>query len=275
MASYLGRRFNFFRIINNINKRPFSTSGELKENREGWFSKLLVRRIEPTKEPHSRMLSDKDVIYELQTHNMKPDSREKYLSNYEKTVQLIESRKELHSELVGSWTVQVGDMDQVLHLWKHTGGFAGIDNAKKLLANEKDFLKLQEERGGYLRSRHLQYLLSFSYWPPIEMRKGNNIYEIRSYSLKPGTMIEWGNNWARAINYRRNNKEAFAGFFSQVGRLYNVHHIWCYKDLHTRKETRESAWRLPGWDECVAYTVPLIREMHSRILHPTSFSRTQ
>jgi len=39
-------------------------------------------------------------------------------------------------------------------------------------------------------------------------------------------MIEWGNNWARAINYRSENEEAFAGFFSQIGRLYNVHHIW-------------------------------------------------
>lgn len=48
-----------------------------------------------------------------------------------------------------------------------------------------------------------------------------------SYRLKPGTMIEWGNNWARAINFRKNNNEAFAGFFSQIGRLYNVHHIWC------------------------------------------------
>lgn len=48
-----------------------------------------------------------------------------------------------------------------------------------------------------------------------------------------------------------------------------------YKDLQSRKETRESAWRSPGWDECVAYTVPLIREMHSRILNPTSFSPTK
>jgi hypothetical protein len=104
-----------------------------------------------------------------------------------------------------------------------------VPRATSLLWNFifKDYLTLEEERGGYLRSRHLQYLLSFSYWPLIEPRKGNNIYEIRSYSLKPGTMIEWGNNWARAINYRRQNQEAFAGFFSQVGRLYNVHHIWC------------------------------------------------
>lgn len=107
-------------------------------------------------------------------------------------------------------------------------------------------------------------------------------------------MIEWGNNWARAIKHRKNS---FAGFFSQIGRLYNVHHIWCkffgyfnnfknrflmffcslkgYKSLAERKETREASWRSPGWDECVAYTVPLIREMHCRILAPTEFSPTQ
>nr|CAD7403342.1 unnamed protein product [Timema poppensis] len=177
--------------------------------------------------------------------------------------------------MVASWTVHVGDLDQALHLWRYKGGFASIDTAKKQLSQDKEFLKQQLERGKLLRSRHLQYLLSFSYWPPVVAREGPNIYEIRSYRLKPGTMIEWGNNWARAINYRRNNDEPFAAFFSQIGRLYNVHHIWCYRDLQARKETRESAWRSPGWDECVAYTVPLIREMHSRVLHPTSFSPTQ
>lgn len=136
-------------------------------------------------------------------------------------------------------------------------------------------MKLATERGGLLRARHLQYLLSFSYWPVMAARGGNNIYEMRSYRLKPGTMIEWGNNWARAINFRRNNNEAYAGFFSQIGRLYNVHHIWCYNSYQERKETRENAWRQPGWDECVAYTVPLIREMHCRILVPTEFSPTK
>jgi len=42
-----------------------------------------------------------------------------------------------------------------------------------------------------------------------------------------------------------------------------------------RTQTREAAWMSPGWDECVAYTVPLIKEMQSKILHPTPFSPTQ
>uniref|UniRef100_A0A1B6F0A0 NIPSNAP domain-containing protein n=1 Tax=Cuerna arida TaxID=1464854 RepID=A0A1B6F0A0_9HEMI len=264
------------RTVQRSPMRRIMTSSSLCDVSEGWLSKLLVRKIEPTKEPHSRMLSDKEVIYELQTHNVRPDSTAKYLDNYEKCVHMIHSRKdEFKCDLVASWTVQVGDLDQALHLWRYTGGFTSIDKCNALLAVDKVYQQLLQERGNYLRSRHLQYLLAFSYWPLIEPRKGKNLYEIRSYSLKPGTMIEWGNNWARAINYRRNNDEPFAAFFSQIGRLYNVHHIWCYSSLQARKETRESAWRSPGWDECVAYTVPLIREMHSRILIPTSFSPTQ
>lgn len=255
--------------------RSLSTTSTLSKD-DSWLSKLLVRKIEPTKESHSRMLSDKEVIYALQTHNVRPDSKAQYLKNYKKTTELIHSKKDqISSDLIGSWTVHVGDMDQCLHLWRYTGGFEKIDAAHRVLENDEDFQSLEKERGVLLRSRHLQYMLQFSYWPQITMRDPSHIYEMRSYRLKPGTMIEWGNNWARGINFRKTNDVPFAGFFSQIGRLYNVHHIWCYKSFQDRKESREAAWRAPGWDECVAYTVPLIREMHTRILRPTDFSPTQ
>lgn len=33
-------------------------------------------------------------------------------------------------------------------------------------------------------------------------------------------------NRARAIKYRQENNEAVGGFFSQIGDLYAVHHLW-------------------------------------------------
>ena len=48
-----------------------------------------------------------------------------------------------------------------------------------------------------------------------------------------------------------------------------------YQSLAMRKEQRENAWRKPGWDEVVAYTVPLIEEYHTRILYPNGLSPTQ
>nr|CAD7439453.1 unnamed protein product [Timema bartmani] len=54
----------------------------------------------------------------------------------EDTVKLIHSR-DLNVEMVASWTVHVGDLDQALHLWRYKGGFASIDTAKKQLSQDK------------------------------------------------------------------------------------------------------------------------------------------
>lgn len=53
-----------------------------------------------------------------------------------KTVQLIEGKKELACELVASWSVQVGDLDQCLHLWRYTGGFEKVDLAERELKKD-------------------------------------------------------------------------------------------------------------------------------------------
>uniref|UniRef100_A0A2K6CV07 Nipsnap homolog 2 n=1 Tax=Macaca nemestrina TaxID=9545 RepID=A0A2K6CV07_MACNE len=91
----------------------------------------------------------------------------------------------------------------------------------------------------------------------------------------PGTMIEWGNYWARAIRFRQDGNEAVGGFFSQIGQLYMVHHLWAYRDLQTREDIRNAAWHKHGWEELVYYTVPLIQEMESRIMIPLKTSPLQ
>ncbi|NWY06171.1 NIPS1 protein, partial [Nothoprocta ornata] len=157
-------------------------------------------------------------------------------------------------------------------------------------------------RSRLLLARRNQLLLEFSFWNEPLPRRGPHVYELRTYKLKasPGTMIEWGNNWARAIKYRQENQEAVGGFFSQIGELYVVHHLWgewapgapmgasyhrdtlpppcvpiAYRDLQSREETRNAAWRKSGWDENVYYTVPLIRSMESRIMIPLRISPLQ
>ena len=91
-------------------------------------------------------------------------------------------------------------------------------------------------------------------------------------------MYDWGNYWARAIRLRDYHQtEAFMGMFSQVGELYNVKHIWCYDSLEERKEARENVWQKQQdqWSEIVSNTVPLIRQMTSRIMEPVPHSPTQ
>ncbi|XP_064648677.1 protein NipSnap-like isoform X2 [Lineus longissimus] len=238
-----------------------------------WVRNLFVRKIETPKESQSHLLSDRSIVYELQFHSVKPECMEGYIKQFESFNNMMLEKK-TGSELVGSWTVEFGDQDEAVHLWKYVGGYPMLNSATEIYRTDKDFLEFRKARNLMLRHRTNQINLAFSYWPfAMPRTDGNHIYELRSYVLKPGTMIEWGNNWARGLQYRKNLEQPIAGLFSHIGEMYTVHHIWAYKDLQTRKEQREAAWSMPGWDECVAYTVPLIQTLNCGIMIPTPFSK--
>lgn len=119
------------------------------------------------------------------------------------TVDFVKSKeKDYNCQLVGSWSVTVGDLDQCLHLYKYTGGFERIDNFHNKVWTHPEYKKLAQERGTMLRARHLQYLLAFSFWPEITPRAGKNIYEIRSYRLQPGTSMFIRNFYLKISNFK-------------------------------------------------------------------------
>lgn len=235
------------------------------------FDKSDFGPYEIQKESHSSQLSDKENVYEIQFHAVKPENMEEYLKQFSKFQELMHEKK-TGAHLIGSFTVEIGDQDEAIHIWEYKGGYPVLNNATEIYRTDQDFINFRTSRNKMLRYRKNQILLPFNFWPAPVPREGKNIYEMRSYTLKPGSMIEWSNCWKRGIEHRRSNNEPVAGFFTHIGEQNVVHHLWGYKDLQTRKETREMAWSKPGWDECVAYTVPLIRHMKSRILIPTPFS---
>ena len=129
---------------------------------------------------------------------------------------------------------------------------------------------VNEKLNQYLVQRSNQICLSFSYFgwyfvcrwnpysrmaslgipqprPKSDGQSSPSIYEMRSYWLKPGTLIEWGNLWHKGVQHRPDAK--VLGVFSQIGELYNVHHMWSYKDFQHRKQMRTNAWAKPGWSE--------------------------
>ncbi|XP_030328834.1 protein NipSnap homolog 2 isoform X2 [Strigops habroptila] len=189
-------------------------------------------------------------------------------------VRKVDPRKDAHSNLLAKRETSSLYKLQI-HLWRYEGGYPALNEVMNKLRQNKEFTEFRKARGNMLLSRKNQLLLEFSFWNEPVPREGPNIYELRSYQLRPGTMIEWGNYWARAIRFRQDSNEAVGGFFSQIGQLYMVHHLWAYKDLQTREDIRNAAWHKPGWDELVYYTVPLIQEMESRIMIPLKISPLQ
>ncbi|KAM9583725.1 protein NipSnap homolog 2 isoform 5-T5 [Trichechus inunguis] len=214
------------------------TSSSVRPGEDSWLKSLFVRKVDPRKDAHSNLLAKKETssLYKLQ---------------FKRCCQRF---TKINITLVLWWGL----------------GTRGMASRIKL-----EFAEFRKARSDMLLSRKNQLLLEFSFWNEPVPRSGPNIYELRSYQLRPGTMIEWGNYWARAIRFRQDGNEAVGGFFSQIGQLYMVHHLWAYKDLQTREDIRNGVWHKHGWEELVYYTVPLIQEMESRIMIPLKTSPLQ
>jgi hypothetical protein len=54
-----------------------------------------------------------------------------------------------------------------------------------------------------LQSRHSQLMSEFAFWPSSPPRDNGGIYELRSYQLIPGRLLEWENAWKRGLEARK------------------------------------------------------------------------
>ena len=98
------------------------------------------------------------------------------------------------------------------------------------------------------------------------------IYEVRTYTLKPGTTAEFESRFEKRHPYREKHSKLGAFWHSDIGPLNQVIHVWEYNDLNHRATAREAAnkdrdlQRLPGGREFVV-------EQQSEIVFPAPFMR--
>ena len=96
------------------------------------------------------------------------------------------------------------------------------------------------------------------------------IYEVRTYTLRPGTVGEFESRFEKRHPYREKHSKLGAFWHSDMGPLNQVIHVWEYDDLNHRAEAREAAnqdpdlQRNPGGQEFVV-------EQQSEIVTPAPF----
>jgi hypothetical protein len=58
----------------------------------------------------------------------------------------------------------------------------------------------------------------------------------------------------QGLEARKQFVEPVGAWFSQLGQLNYVHHMWAYPSLQHRKKMREKTWKVKGWGESVKKT---------------------
>jgi hypothetical protein len=67
------------------------------------------------------------------------------------------------------------------------------------------------------------------------------IYEIRTYTVKPGSVAEYEKRFADGLRVRSRYSPLYGLWHTEIGPLNQIVHIWAYDSLQQRAETRAAA----------------------------------
>lgn len=152
---------------------------------------------------HSKLLTDKETVYQIVSDTVAPRDWEDYVKHKGQLMQRANDTEGIRWEHCASWHFRYGDVVfRAMHLIKFDGGWSDVDTTRHALKTDQKYQKEYHAGLKLITQQSNEFLKSFSHWPEPEKRTGDNIYDVRTYYVKPGSMYDWGNYWSRGIKCR-------------------------------------------------------------------------
>jgi hypothetical protein len=234
----------------------------------------------------SQVLARGKYVHSIVFHEVKPEKVDEYVEIVGSWYPRMAGMPENKVHLVGSWRTEVGDTDTFgtsptsscqanltipVHIWEYQR-YHGYHSSLHAIHNHPEYAVFDKRLKSLITAKRTSLMQEFSFWPTTPPRQLGGVFELRSYTLHPGNLLEWETHWRRGLRARREVMEGVGAWFVQIGELNTVHHLWQFADLEERKVRREQSWSVEGWGDTVHKTVPLIQTMKSRILIPMPWS---
>jgi hypothetical protein len=99
-------------------------------------------------------------------------------------------------------------------------------------------------------------------------------YEIRTYKIRTGavpTYLKLVEEEGIALQ-KHHLGELVGYFFSEIGPLNQIVHMWAYTSLDDREARRQRLAEDPAWQAFAPKIQALLETMESKIMKPTAFS---
>jgi hypothetical protein len=205
------------------------------------------------------------MIYEFRTYNLVPGSLPEFLKRFGEA---YEHRK-AYSEMSAFWYTDIGPLNQVIHVWPYKDLNERARIRGEALKGGKWPPKVQE----FCVDQMAEIYVPTSFSPELAPGKHGPIYEMRTYTLKPGTLPEVVKRWEKVIDKRTALSPLAGAFGSDLGPVNRFVHIWPYGSLAQRQEVRAKAlasdhWPPPGGSDFAV-------RQETKILLPAPFSPMQ
>lgn len=90
----------------------------------------------------------------------------------------------------------------IVHIWEYER-YHGFHDSMHTIASHPDFAEYDKAIKKLISSKHLSLMQEFSFWPTTSPRKLGGVFELRSYKLHPGNLLEWETHWRKGLDARK------------------------------------------------------------------------
>jgi hypothetical protein len=179
------------------------------------------------------------MIYEIRTYRIAPGS----LSEVEKRFGETYGIRKKYSELAAFWHTDIGPLNEIIHVWPYQD-LTERARVRAGLAQEPDWPPKIAE---FIRSMHSEILVPFPFSPLLKPGKIGPIYEMRIYTIKPGTLPDIMKGWEAKLPERLKLSPLAVAGNVDLGEANRFIHIWAYSSLEQRAAVRAKAVQEGVW----------------------------
>ena len=179
------------------------------------------------------------MIIEYRTYLLKPGTVPSFMQRFEEGL----AARQQFSPLGGIWHSEVGTLNQVVYVWP----YESFEERERIGQEARKTGKWPPKTHEFILFQDSKILLPAPFSPPLEARKLGNLYEIRIYTYKPGTMPTVLERFGKAIPARVKLSPLAGAWYSAIGSLNQYIHVWAYKDAGERERLRSESMKIPGW----------------------------
>src|SRR6266508_199796 len=205
------------------------------------------------------------MIYEIRTYTLKTRSLAEVEKRY---AEAYEYRKK-YSPLAAFWHTEVGPLNEIVQGWP----YPDLTERTRIRAEAVKDPNWPPKIGEFVLNQDVQLITPFPFIPEITPGTVGPIFEMRNYSLAPGSLPGAMKRWEGNIGERAKLSPIVLAGGTEFGQANRFVHIWAYQSMDQRLAVREQArkagvWPPPGGGE-------ELLAQSNKLMMPSSFSPLQ
>jgi NIPSNAP len=184
------------------------------------------------------------MIYEFRTYSLRVRALPETLKVFGEAL----PDREQYSRLAAFWYTEIGPLNQIIQVW----GYDSLDERSRIRAEALKGGNWPPKLGKMISTMKSEIMIPAPCSPQVLSPANIGPYfEMRRYTLKPGSGSEQTRRWAEHLPARQKHSPLVGVFMSEIGDLNLWVSIWAYTSLDQRMAIRqqlrdEGTWPPPG-----------------------------